>query len=487
MKNQFIKIASSFLSVFMLAIISGCSRDKADKPNIVFILVDQWRASATGYAGDPNVKTPYLDKFAEQAICFNNVVSVCPVCTPFRASLFTGMYPTSTGMFLNDAYLPEEELCLAEVFKDNGYNTGYIGKWHLDGHGRFDFTPPERRQGFDYWKALECSHDYNKMAYYEGNSSEVKYWEGYSPFALTEDAQGYISRHADGENPFFLFVSIAAPHFPHQSAPDEFKDLYPEEEIQIAPNVPSDLHQRVKKELVGYYAHCSATDKAIGELIMKMKELDLMDNTIIVFTSDHGDIMGAHGINVKQKQVPWTESAGVPLLISYPLLNRKKGRSFDMPLTTPDISATVLGLAGLKIPDTFEGEDFANKIMSGKDNPDHGALYMGVAPFANVRNEAKKEYRALKTGQYTYVKSIDGAWLFFDDIIDPFQMNNLVSNPEYMEIQANLDKQLMSVLKKNDDDFKPAKFYISRWGYKIHEAGHIPYKSFDQKPQSPQK
>src|SRR5210317_567908 len=103
-------------------------------PNIVFILTDQWRAQAFGYAGDPNVQTPNIDALSQRSINCENTISVCPVCTPQRASLLTGRYPTSTGMFLNDIYLPKEELCMAEMFKAAGYDTGYIGKWHLDGH-----------------------------------------------------------------------------------------------------------------------------------------------------------------------------------------------------------------------------------------------------------------------------------------------------------------------------------------------------------------
>jgi len=138
------------LKTFVFAIIMSFGNISiAQKPNVIYILTDQWRASAFGYAGDPNVKTPQIDKFAKEAVCFTNAVSVCPVCTPYRASLLTGKYPTSTGMFLNDLYLPEEELCMAEIFKSAGYNTAYLGKWHLDGHGRFNNVNQERRQGFE--------------------------------------------------------------------------------------------------------------------------------------------------------------------------------------------------------------------------------------------------------------------------------------------------------------------------------------------------
>lgn len=143
------------------------------KPNIVFVLTDQWRAQATGYAGDPNVKTPNLDTLASKSINFENAVSVCPVCTPYRTSLMTGKNPLSTGMFMNDLYLPSEELCMAEIFKKAGYDTGYIGKWHLDGHGRDAYIPQDRRQSFDYWKVLECTHEYNESYYYAGDDAKT--------------------------------------------------------------------------------------------------------------------------------------------------------------------------------------------------------------------------------------------------------------------------------------------------------------------------
>ena len=145
-----------FITLFAI-LFSSCAKEK--KPNVIFILTDQWRSSALGYAGNDVVKTPQLDKFAQSAVNFSNAVSVCPVCTPYRASLLTGKYPTSTGMFLNDLYLPSEELCMAEIYKEASYTTAYLGKWHLDGHGRKENVEPERRQGFEFWKGSECDHN----------------------------------------------------------------------------------------------------------------------------------------------------------------------------------------------------------------------------------------------------------------------------------------------------------------------------------------
>ncbi|MCB1127492.1 MAG: sulfatase-like hydrolase/transferase, partial [Verrucomicrobiae bacterium] len=240
--QRVVPLLAVFLSV---AAVSTAAQPQAPKdrarPNIVYLLADQWRASATGYAGDPNVRTPNLDRLAKASLNFCNAVSVLPVCTPHRAALMTGRYPTSTGMFLNDAHLPDEELCMAEILGAAGYATAYIGKWHLDGHGRQAYIPSERRQGWQYWKAAECDHNYNHSHYYSGDSDVRRYWEGYDAFAETRDAQQYLRDHAGAGRPFVLMVAFGVPHFPHATAPDEFKALYPLETIQLPPNVPPAL------------------------------------------------------------------------------------------------------------------------------------------------------------------------------------------------------------------------------------------------------
>lgn len=481
-------ISFAGLLAFFIVTITGCNSTTNDTkhPNVIYILTDQWRAEALGYAGDPNVKTPNLDAFSQKAVNFSNAVSVCPVCTPYRASLLTGRYPTTTGMFLNDAYLPAEEICLPEIYKSQGYKTAYFGKWHLDGHGRLDFTPPERRQGFDYWMALECSHDYNDMPYYDNDSPEMKKWEGYSPFALSKASQEYITRNYESDQPFFMFVSFATPHFPHRTALEKYKELYQSDKLKLNPNVPKEIQEKVRKELVGYYAHCTATDEAIGELLDKLNELHLMENTIVVFTSDHGEIMGAHGINVTQKQVPFIESVNVPFLISLPD-NPLQGKKIEMPITTPDISATLLSLSGLDVPESFEGRDFSQVATGKKKSKDQPALYMCVSSFARVKKQFKKEYRAIKTEKYTYIKDISGAWFLFDDENDPYQMNNLAGKPEYADIQKKLDKELISELDHINDDFRPGKDYIKEWGFEVVENGHIPYTMHNQKVQTPHK
>ncbi len=157
-RRAFIRETAAGLSSLYIG--SRCTSAHASppKPNILYIFADQWRAQSIGYEGDPNAVTPHIDRLAGESINFTNAVSGCPVCSPYRASLMTGRYPLSTGVFLNDVPLAADSVSVGKVLRDAGYDTGYIGKWHMDAHGRDCFIPPERRQGFSYWRTQECTH-----------------------------------------------------------------------------------------------------------------------------------------------------------------------------------------------------------------------------------------------------------------------------------------------------------------------------------------
>ena len=473
LKNQGISTVMKPLLLSLVPLFTGFVPLAQEKPDVIYILTDQWRSSAFGFAGDPVVKTPNIDKFSKEAVIFKNAVSVCPVCTPYRASLLTGRYPTTTGMFLNDLYLPERELCMAEIYKSAGYKTAYYGKWHLDGHGRYNFVQPYRRQGFDFWKANECSHEYNNDPYYENEDLDIKYWPKYSPFAIEDDVELYLDKLAREKDPFLLFISFGTPHFPHQSAPDEYKKMYSPSELPLRENVKEDKFPAIREELQGYYAHCTATDKAIGDLLNKLKKLDLFDHSIIIFTSDHGEMMGSHGIRPKEKQVAWDESVKVPFLIRFPGIGNNQGKEVFTPITTPDILPTMLGLSGIRIPKEIEGEDLANIVRYPDKKIDRAALFMSVAPFAGT---SFTEYRGIKTTQYTYVKTPGEAIMLFDNNADPYQLNNLVGKPEAKKLQDKMNGLLQKKLKEiNDADFKPKQYYIKKWGYQLSKGGSIPY------------
>ena len=452
------------------------------RPNILYVLTDQWRASATGYAGDPNVRTPNLDKLAGRSLRFVNAVSVCPVCTPHRAALLTGQYPTTTGMFLNDLYLPDKSLCLAEAFKGAGYRTGYIGKWHLDGHGRQSYIPPARRQGFDFWQGEECDHTYNRHHYYAGESDEKRIWEGYSPPAQTKVAQQFIRQHAKDEATFLLMVSYGTPHFPHASAPPKLKAHYPPKSIKLPGNVPLEMTARAQAEACGYYAHCEALDRCVGELIATLEQAGIADDTILVFTSDHGEMMGSHGQRPCGKQRPWDESVRVPFLLRYSSVHGTSGRKVTTSLNTPDILPTLLGLAGVDIPKSVEGEDLSALVRGKQAERDRPVLIMNVSPFADYYEG--KEYRGVRTARHTYVRSLDGPWLLHDNQADPQQMRNLAGQPQHADLQKRMEALLAAELKRIGDDFRPRSHYLSKWGYEVDKKGCIPYRG-DHKVQTP--
>jgi arylsulfatase A-like enzyme len=473
------------ITILVCFAFGGATNAQEKKANIIYILVDQWRASAFGYTGDPNANTPNLDRLAQESINFKNAVSVMPVCTPYRAALITGKYPTTTGMFLNDLHLPLTEYGLGDVLVDRGYTTAYIGKWHLDGHGRHAYIPPSRRRGFMYWKAAECDHDYDQSHYYTGNSDEKQFWDGYDTYAQTKDAQHYIAEHVGKEKPFALFISYGTPHFPYNAAPEVLKQNYPFADIILPENVPESIADEVRKEAQGYYAHCEALDNSIGELLASLDELGVSDNTLIVFTSDHGEMLGGHGVRPRAKQVPLAESARVPMLLRYPPLHGEIGRVVETPITTPDIFPTIFGMLDLPIPATYEGDDLSRVLTENKEIQDRAALYMQLAPW-EIGSEYGREYRAIKTPQYTYVRSLDGPWLLFDDTNDPLQMNNLVANPAHEGLVTELDEKLWKLLIKLGDDFKPAQWYIDKWNLKPGAHGSIPYDKEGNLPsQSP--
>lgn len=465
------------LLTFLVAVIllnTSCNNSEIRKPNIVFVLADQWRAQATGYSGDPNLqgKTPNLDGIAESGVNFRNAVSVCPVCTPYRASLLTGQYPTTTGMFFNDIHLPQESLTMAEIFKKSGYLTAYIGKWHLDGMGRTAFTPPSRRQGFDYWKGLECSHDYNNLPYYQGSDTSMYFWEGYGPYAETKDAITYIRNRAIDKDPFLLFISYGTPHFPHDSAPEEFQEKLRQDGIILNKNVPENMEDRARKESVGYYAHIMALDRCIGDLQKTLEETGLAENTIFVFTSDHGEMMGAQSVRPKLKQVAYSESVRIPFLLKYPALDMDQKIKVNIPINTPDILPTLLDLANITVPESIEGESMLDAISFPSNFADKAALVMNISPFDIKEND---EYRGIYTKKYAYIENLEGPWMIYDNEEDPYQVNNLVNNPEYEDLQIELKGLLWKELNSIGDEFKPRSYYIDKWGYELNEWGHIPY------------
>lgn len=447
---------------------------KATRPNIIYVFADQWRAQALGYAGNPDVRTPNIDRLATESLNLTHAVAGCSVCCPSRASLLTGQRPLTHGVFVNDVHLSDDAVSLGKVFAAAGYDTAYIGKWHVDGRGRSAYIPPESRQGFDYWKVLECTHDYNHSYYYAGDSDEKMLWEGYDAIAQTRDAARYIREHPR-DRPFLLMLSWGPPHAPYGTAPQEYRDLYRPDAIHLRPNV-SPSHQEAAREwLAGYYAHCSALDACVGELWQTLKDAGVEEETLFIFTSDHGDMLGSHGM--EKKQQPWDESIRIPMLVHYPRGFGRADKELSARLDIPDVMPTLLGLCGLPIPPSVEGLDFSAYLHGGPDPSDGAALLSCPHPFGQWSPaQGGREYRGLRTERYTYVRALDGPWLLYDNEEDPYQLDNLVHQQAYAELRAALDAQLTARLDAQGDEFLPGMAYIERWGYPVDETGTVPYQ-----------
>jgi arylsulfatase A-like enzyme len=462
------------IAIFFLAASPTHTAAPQRKPNILFLLTDQWRADALGYTGDPNVKTPNIDRLATQGVNFTHAVAGCPVCCPTRASLMTGQRPLTHGVFMNDVPLPDEAVTVAEVLAASGYLTGYIGKWHLDGRGRLSYTPPRRRQGFKYWKAVECTHNYNE-SYYYADSPEKRKWKGYDAISQTRDAQAYIREHAHGDKPFFLFLSWGPPHAPYDTAPAKYRALYKPAKIKVRPNIEPSYLQKARENLAGYYAHATALDDCVANLRMTLAETGIAENTILVFTSEHGDLLGSHGFYKKQQ--PYEESIRVPLLIHYPKGLGMEARTLDAPINSEDIMPTLLGLCGVEIPTSVEGLDYSG-YLRGEENPSDGtALITCPQPFGQwSRKRGGREFRGIRTSRYTFTRDLKGPWLLFDNEKDPFQLDNLANRSEHAKLQAKLDAILQRKLEETQDEFLPGKAYIEKWGYLIDATGTVPIR-----------
>lgn len=439
------------------------------RPNIVFIFADEWRAQATGYAGDPNAHTPNLDQFARESINFTHAVSGCPVCCPYRASLLTGQYPLTHGVFINDVELNPSVYSIARAFKDGGYQTGYIGKWHVFGspdgkYGRREVYVPRTHQlGFDYWKGFECSHDYNHSPYFFNDDPTRRVWEGYDAFAQSRDAADFIHAQSTSLNPFFLMLSWGPPHFPLHTAPAPYRQIFTDRDLVLRPNVPPGRQDQARNNLRGYYAHIAALDDAFATVREAIRDTGIENNTLVVFTSDHGDMMFSQGLDTKL--FPWDESIRVPFLLQWPRLPETLGTSSPIPIDAPDIMPTLLGLCGLSIPPSSEGTDWSPTIR-GEQTPTgkESALLIMAAEFTELRRSGFPAYRGLRDARYTYVRSRKEPWLLFDNEQDPFQMTNQINTSAYAAIQEEMEARLQNRLSSLGDEFLDGAVYLERAG-----------------------
>ena len=259
-----------------------------------------------------------------------------------------------------------------------------------------------------------------------------------------------------------------------EKSEEKYRAMFKPEDIILRPNVPEADRDKAQKALAGYYAHIAVLDDCIGDLAQTLDETGIADETIFVFTSDHGDMLHSQG--GQKKQQPWDESIRVPFLLRYPAVLGTKGRVIDTPINTPDIMPTLLALCGIEIPDTVEGADFSDFLKGRSHAPSSAALIECPSPFGQwTRERGGREYRGVRTARYTYTRDLNGPWLLYDNVRDPYQLHNLCNEPAYARVQEELENVLDRKLKETHDEFRSGWDYIKQWAYEVNASGTVVY------------
>ena len=459
------------------------AQKKIETPNLVFIMADQWRGQAIGCLGLEPVQTPNLDRLASEGVYFTDAISSYPVSSPARGMLMTGMYPTNSKVTGNcnsatapyHVELPTEARCWSDVLKDQGYELGYIGKWHLDAphqpyidtdnnKGKIawnEWCPKERRHGFSYWIAYG-TYDYHlKPMYWDTDASRDEYYfvDQWGPEYEADRAIDYIANQdnklRDSGKPFALVVSMNPPHTGYELVPDKYKEIYRHMDVETlwdSPVIPprgSESGDYFRKSVPDYYACMTGVDEQVGRIIRQLKEQGLFDNTIVVFTSDHGDCMGMH--NHIGKDIYYEEAMRIPLMISWPEKIAPR-RDSTLVIAFADLYPSLLSLMGFKdeIPAEVQTFDLSASILSPENTQEVVQPYYYVVP-----ENLTTGYRGLRTKKYTFVVHATNAqtdeWLLFDREQDPFQLNNIA--PDQPELIKQFSSRLKDWLKKTNDPF----------------------------------
>jgi arylsulfatase A-like enzyme len=438
----------------------------ATPPNVLFVFSDQ-QQNRTWQKNNPLIQTPRMMQLASQGTVVQNMIAQTPVCTPFRGMLMSGQYPRTTGVLKNDDKLTANGKRLSEVTATLGYRNAYVGKWHLSAarvEGRGEVVSAAYRHGFGgTWKGHEARHNYRTgTAWNDENDIAVALTE-YRDFQEADQVKAFLDDHATNHasDPFFAVWSLGPPHNPY----DQYNANQPSPDFAYYRALLNDPANRPPNYLnggpvsldsvAGYYAMCSGIDTALGEVLDKLDTLGLSDNTIVVYTSDHGDMLGAFGLQLKQK--PWEESINVPFIVRYPGAI-PAGVTSDMLLGSVDLMPTLLGLMGqpAAIPAGIEGLDLSARLRGQAGAAEREHLWIGAtdlagsaaalpaAPYTGVRTKTHT-YASFANGTVKAGYGANGGYILHDNINDPWQMRNLVDQQESRNLQAELHDRLVAL------------------------------------------
>lgn len=423
----------------------GQERAASDRrPNVVLLMPDQMAGHAMGVAGNPDVKTPRMDRLASEGVFLTNSIANNPVCCPARATILTGMYPHGHGLISNDLRLREWRVTLAEILAEAGYATGFVGKWHLDGGVRMPgFIPPgPRRQGFAFWAANQCNHNYFDPIYFCDTPEPIRP-QRFETEVWADEALRFI--RANRDRPFFLEWACGPPHNPYK-APEKYRAMYDAEKLTMRENWQEVERHGTREDIAHYYGMVTAIDDAIGRILDELDRLELARDTLVIFTSDHGDMLGSHGMAMKTK--PWEESIRVPGILRYPA-QLAAGQKRDLLLSHVDLAPTIMAFCGLRPKPWMHGKDLS-RVLRGMEDDTVEAVYLQInepRPHLSVPDS----WRGIRTKRYTYARFEDRPWVLYDLQEDPYQLNNLVDDEACAEVRRRLDRMVQAEMARTGD------------------------------------
>ena len=459
------------------------------QPNILMIYADQMRYDCMSPSGNKVIKTPHLQRLADEGLIFDNAFSSYPLCCPFRASMMTGKYAQNHGMIQNHFPLRADQEFLGDRMKDAGYQTLYVGKWHLEGGPKPGFVPPERRFGFDKFVGFNRGHSYLDGIFFRDTDQPFR-CRRYEPDYQTDHMMEFLDE-ADPDKPFLAYLSYGPPHHPNDM-PEYWRKLYnpaevtlpigtlhPEKQRRIQEervemdcegNMKAALRSRVangskqqlepeteeeqRKFIAEYYGMISNIDHNVGRLLDHLDRRGLAENTLVVFFSDHGDMLGEHGYFCGFKPQGYRATSQVPFIMRLPNRINAGKRTDAMIDVAVDTPVTLLDLAGAKPFTEANGKSYVNVLSGAADHRDN-------VPYQTFRmnDGAWGEFtpvpeRGIRTKDWLYVRQPNRRKFLFDQNADPFELNNLVDSEEYAYVMDAFDAQIAAHMEETGDDWE---------------------------------
>ena len=419
--------------------------------NVIVFFTDQQRWDCSGLHGNPLDLMPNFDQMARTGTHVSHSITSQPVCGPARSCLQTGKYATTTGCFTNGKSLPTRERTLAHYFRAGGYHTGYIGKWHLADEDNNSAGPVRvaQRGGYQEWLAsnvLEFTSDAYDMVVYDGNGKRIKL-PGYRVDAQTDAAIRFIDRHQ--QRPFFLFNSYIEPHQQNNRAcypaPDGYAQRY--QGRWLPPDLAA-LGGEAPQHIGGYYGMVKRLDEALGRTLDALKSLDLLDNTILLFTSDHGCHFKTR--NGEYKRSCHDSSIRVPTAITGP--GFRGGGCIEQMVSLVDLPPTLLDAAGLPVPKVMQGRSIVPLLNGKKKNwPEEAYVQISETELGRAIRTAKWKYGVTAPGKDPWKDATSDHYVetyLYDLESDPYELNNLAGSKSHRLVANRLKRQLLRRIKE---------------------------------------